>query len=62
MHTSPRDGNSPLGPQLCSTQGGCQSQDDDGITAFRGMLLAGTASIILWGICIAVVMMLRSKS
>jgi hypothetical protein len=61
MHTSSGD-QSPLGPQLCSEPIRLQPSHDDGMTAFRGILIAGTASIVLWGICIVVVMMLRSRS
>lgn len=62
MQTTSGDPRSPLGPQLCARPISPADESDDGISAFRGMLIAGTASIILWGICIVVVMMLRSRN
>jgi hypothetical protein len=62
MRAISKNGQSPLGPQLCPRPIQLEKSDDDGISVFRGMLIAGTASIVLWGIFIALVMMLRSKS
>jgi hypothetical protein len=62
MPTTSPDGQSPLGPQLCSPPIPLLQSEDDGITLFRGMLVAGTASVIFWGVCIVLVMMLRSRS
>lgn len=62
MHTTSGDDPSPLGPQLCVRPVSFANQSDDGITVFRGMLIAATASIVLWGVGIVIVMVLRSKS
>jgi hypothetical protein len=53
---------SPLGPQLCPPPAQLKPADDDGITAVRGMLIAATASIVLWGLGIVLVMLIRARS
>ena len=62
MQTTSGEDRSTSGPQLCARQPSIvQDDDDDGVVVFRGMMIAATVSIILWGIGIVVVMMLRSR-
>jgi hypothetical protein len=61
MPTTSHDDKPQLSPQLCIPRIHAPHQNDEGITAFRGMLVAGTASIVLWGVCIVLIMMLRSR-
>ncbi len=59
MHTPSDDNGAPLRPQLCAQPVAFPPKSDDGITMIRGILVAGTASLILWGIGIVAVMLLR---
>jgi len=34
----------------------------DGLTAFRGLLIAATASALFWAVCIAAVWLVRAQS
>lgn len=60
MYTSPGNEDPRLGSSICLGPIGLQCDDDDGMTLFRGILVAGAASLLLWGICIVTVIMLRS--
>jgi hypothetical protein len=61
MRTTSGGGGSSLGPQLCPRPLSDARDEDNEFTLFRAMLIGGTASVILWGICIVVVLILRSK-
>lgn len=36
--------------------------DGDGLTAFRGLLIAVTASAVFWALCITAVWLIRGRS
>lgn len=49
-----------LAPHLASPEFQTETHEDDGMTTFRGLLVAGTASAILWGVGLVIALFLRS--
>ena len=37
-------------------------RDESNLTAFRGLLIAGSMSLLFWGLCLAAVWMVRARS
>jgi len=38
------------------------SQDESGLSAFRGLLVAASVSAVFWGACLTVIWLLRSRN
>lgn len=61
MRTTSGRSESPLGPRLCPRPLRDPRDDEDEFTLFLAMLIAGTISVILWGVGIVVLLIIRTK-